>query len=278
MLHQRIELWDKEYLASHQITGTPVLDTYLLDGDRKRGAVLICPGGGYGFTSSREAEPIAMQFIAAGYHAFVLYYSVAPNRHPQPLRDVSRSICLIRDYAEEWKVIEDNIAVCGFSAGGHLTASIGVHWDKQQWVGVPGIEVGRNRPNALILSYPVISSGEFAHQGSFNNLLGTPSDAELLEMMSLEKQVSASTPPTFIWHTVSDNLVPVENALLFAHALQANHVPFEMHIYPDGPHGYSLANKETNIEIMESDDHVATWMSLCLEWLDHIWHSSRKTI
>jgi acetyl esterase/lipase len=271
MLHKRIELWEKNELERNSVVGVPVLDTYILEGAKQRGAVLVCPGGGYGFTSPREAEPIALQYNAAGYHAFVLYYSVAPNRHPQPLRDVSRAMCMIREHAADWNVNPELIAVCGFSAGGHLAASLGVHWDKQEWLRVPGIEVGLNRPNALILCYPVISSGNFAHQGSFKNLLGTPPDPQLFEQMSLEHQVSDATPPTFLWHTVEDKGVPVENALLFAQALRANSIPFEMHIYPDGPHGYSLATEETNPGHMTPDPHVATWMKLSIEWLGHIW-------
>lgn len=272
MLHKRLELWSENYLKEHDVAGVPVMDTYVLDGERSRSAVLVCPGGGYGMTSSREAEAIALQFNAVGYHAFVLYYSVAPNRHPQPLRDVSRAMCMIRDHAAEWNVDAERIAVCGFSAGGHLAASLGVHWGRTEWLdGAPGVEVGANRPNALILSYPVITSGEFAHQGSFNNLLGDQPDPALLAAMSLETQVTAAaTPPTFVWHTVEDQAVPVENALLFAGALRSCGVPFELHIYPDGPHGLSLATAETDNGVIGSYPHVAGWMKQCIAWLDGV--------
>ncbi len=112
-------------------------------------------------TSEREAEPIALQFTAAGFHAFIVYYRVAPAMHPKPLLDVSRAMCIIRDHADEWNVDGDKIAVCGFSAGGHLAASLGVHWNKAYIENSEGISEGMNRPDALILCYPVISSGDF---------------------------------------------------------------------------------------------------------------------
>jgi acetyl esterase/lipase len=267
MLNKTIDLWENyKYESVEPKDFRPKLVTYVLDGNKKRPAILICPGGGYGFTSPREAEPIAMQFNAAGFHAFVLYYSVAPNRHPQPLLDLSRAMCIIRESSDEWNVYTEKIAVCGFSAGGHLAASLGVCWDKP-YLKAPGITMGMNYPNALILSYPVITSGEFAHRGSFNNLLGTDSGSESLYEMSLEQQVSSKTPPTFLWHTFADKSVPVENTLLFAQALRKCDIPFEMHIYPEGSHGLSLANEETATDTTGVHPHVTTWIKLCIEWL-----------
>lgn len=245
----------------------PVMDTYVLDGRKTRGAVLVLPGGGYGFTSEREGEPIANQFTAAGFHAFVLWYSVAPHSHPQPIRDVSRALCIIRENAVQWHVDPDKIAVAGFSAGGHLAASIGVHWDKPWLSGIQGLNRDGNKPNALILSYPVITSGPLGHRGSFENLLGqNPSESDL-QMMSLEKQVGSQTPPTFLWHTFEDEAVPVENSLMFASALRQAGVPFEMHVYPEGRHGLSLASAETAWEGQGVDPHVGSWIRLCAEWL-----------
>lgn len=267
MINERIKIWKGISTVKKGKVYEPILETYVLAGEESRPAVLICPGGGYSFTSEREAEPIAMQFNAAGYHAFVIYYSVAPERHPQPLLDVSRSMCIIRQNAEKWKVKPDQIAVCGFSAGGHLTASLGVHWSKP-YLNVEGIEIGKNKPNALILGYPVITSDSFAHCGSFKNLLGNNPDPDLLEEMSLEKQVNSKTPPSFLWHTFSDPGVPVENSILFAQALRKKEIPFELHIYPEGPHGLSLATEETDNGEMGTYPHVATWMNLCIEWLE----------
>jgi acetyl esterase/lipase len=270
MLSKTIDIWENyTYNSKRDDNFRPTLDTYILSGNKKRPAVLICPGGGYQYTSEREAEPIALKFNAAGYHAFVLYYSTAPSMHPQPLLDLSRAMCIVKENSEAWNIAADNITVCGFSAGGHLVGSLGVHWNKP-YLEVPGITIGVNKPNSLILSYPVISSGEFAHRGSFNNLLGLDADEAALKEMSLEYQVSEITPPTFLWHTFADGAVPVENTLLFAQGLRKNNIPFELHIYPEGPHGLSLATEETAAENMGTFPHVATWMELCIQWLKDI--------
>lgn len=268
MISKTIDLWENlKYSGEAEDNFRPTMDTYVLKGDKKRGAVLICPGGGYGKTSPREAEPIALKFNAAGFHAFVLYYSCAPRRHPQPLLDISRAMCIIRNNAEEWQVNTDKIAVCGFSAGGHLVASLGVFYDKPYLKNIEGIDAGLNKPNALILVYPVISTGEFAHKLSFERLFGENPTAEALEEASLENAVSDKVPPTFLMHTYEDASVPIENSLLFAAALRKNKVPFEMHIYPRGPHGISLATEETRREDGENYPHVANWIGLCIEWL-----------
>ena len=271
MIHNIIDIWEKgKYAGAGNDGFKPVLHTYILNGAKKRGCVLICPGGGYGMTSEREAEPIALQFNAAGFHAAVLYYSVSPRRHPQPLLDVSRAMSIIRGHAGDWNIFSDKIAVCGFSAGGHLAGSLGVHWKKPYISKNAGIPAGSNRPDALILCYPVITSGEFAHRGSFENLLGPGADPALQDEMSLERQISADTPPAFLWHTFNDESVPVENSLLFAEGMRKKKIPFELHIYPNGPHGLSLATAETDDGGMGSHPHVATWMNLCTEWLSQI--------
>lgn len=249
----------------------PTLTTYVLNDpmeqNRKRGAVLVCPGGAYAMCSPREAEPIALMFNAAGFHAFVLDYSVAPHVFPDALCDASEAMKLIRKNAEEWGVEEDKIAVCGFSAGGHLAASLATFWNSEEAI---KCNDQKNKPNAAILCYPVISSGEMAHRGSFDNLLGDKKDdKKMLEYLSLESRVSADNPPTFLWHTFEDNAVPVENSLMFANALKKNDVPFEMHIYPKGSHGMSLATYEVCGNDW-SDSHVATWAKLACEWLEVI--------
>ena len=265
MIHNKIRIWEGfEYEGKGDDGFEPVMSTYILDGNQNRGAVLVLPGGGYSGTSAREAEQIAIKFNSAGFHSFVLYYSCAPRRHPQPLKDVTRAMCIIRQNAGSWKLDPAKIAVCGFSAGGHLAASIGVHFDKPYLKSVPGYEVGINRPDALILSYPVISSGHKKHSGSFKNLLGPDAPDSLIEEMSLEKQITAETPTAFIWHTFSDASVPVENSMLFAMGLREHNIPFELHVYPEGSHGLSLATKEV---CPEDHPHVATWIDLCREWL-----------
>lgn len=275
MINQKIKIWDGISSVQSNSNYEPYIETYILSGSKKRGAVLVCPGGGYEHTSEREAEPIAMQFTAKGYHAFVLYYSVAPSRHPQPLLDISRAMCIIRENADKWNIDNNRIAVCGFSAGAHLAASLGIHYDKP-YLEREGIVLGENRPNAMILAYPVITMKEFAHSGSREKLLGQNPGDDLINEMSLETQVSEKTPPAFIWHTAEDRSVPVENSLLFASALQKNKIPFELHIYPYGPHGLSLANEETDNGKNGVYPHVTGWINLCIEWLNGIFSGNSK--
>ena len=190
----------------------PKLYAYLLDPIKDyrpapRPAVLICPGGAYAYTSDREAEPLALYFLAAGIPTFVLRYSVAEvsdAKFPTSLREVSLAMAYIRAHGGEWAIDPQRVFVCGSSAGGHLAASLGVHWDKELvWKGA-GIPFGENRPAGTILMYPVISSGEKQHVGSFHNLMGETETPELREFLSLEKQVSGNTPPAFLWHTFED--------------------------------------------------------------------------
>lgn len=268
MIQKSIDIWEGfDFLSKSMVNPRPMLTTYILNGEKTRDAVLILPGGGYEFTSPREAEPVALQYAAAGYNAFVLEYSVGPNRFPQALRDTCRALTLIRQNAADWNTNPDKIAVCGFSAGGHLAASLGVFRNRPELFSAAGIDNNAVEPNALILAYPVITSGEFRHDGSFQNLLGTNATPEMLEMMSLETQVSPATPPVFVWSTFEDELVPVENSLLFASALRRHKVPFELHVYPRGVHGLSLATEETSNETYIASSHVATWLELSIRWL-----------
>jgi len=267
----RLWLWHGEPpCSSPEDDFRPWLDLYPVDvatraTDTPRGAVLVCPGGGYVNRAPHEAEPIARRFNACGFHAFVVHYRVSPHRHPAPLLDASRALRLIRAHADEWRVDPARIAVCGFSAGGHLAASLGVHYGMDvlntgDTAGVSGVALDAfsARPDALILGYPVITSGEFGHRGCFETLLGPDAAPEMLRLMSLELQVTPETPPTFLWHTAEDGGVPVENSLLFAMALHKHNVPFELHVYPYGHHGVGLSPE---------DPHVATWAELCCEWL-----------
>lgn len=247
----------------------PKLYAYLLDPIKDyrpapRPAVLICPGGAYAYTSDREAEPLALYFLAAGIPTFVLRYSVAEvsdAKFPTSLREVSLAMAYIRAHGGEWAIDPQRVFVCGSSAGGHLAASLGVHWDKELvWKGA-GIPFGENRPAGTILMYPVISSGEKQHVGSFHNLMGETETPELREFLSLEKQVSGNTPPAFLWHTFEDPSVPVENSLLYAAALAKHHIPFELHVYPRGGHGLALANELTSL------GDPALVVPECQEWV-----------
>ncbi len=238
----------------------PTITTYIIDNplsrEQIRPAVLVIPGGGYRKRSAREAEPVALQFNAAGFSSFVLNYSVAPlNSYNMPFEDAARAMRIIRENAEDFGIDKNKIAVCGFSAGAHLAATLCIYGD------------AADVPNAAILSYPVITSGEFAHKGSFECLLGDGMSEELLDRFSLEKHITPSFPPTFLWHTFEDKSVPIENSLLLMSALRKNNVKFEAHIYPSGGHGLSLARRDVSRSEDGIDLHVSSWMNLCVDWL-----------
>lgn len=256
--------------------GDAKLYTYLLDNsdeidiDRKRPLVLICPGGGYEFTSEREAEAVAVQYLARGFQACVLRYSVCPAEFPQALCELAMSVAHIREHAKEYFVNKDKIAVVGFSAGGHLAASLGVFWDKgwlSEKIGLCSEDI---RPNGLILSYPVITTGINTLGGSVTNLMGRKASTELRELLSLENQVTSKVPPTFIWHTVTDVDVPVQNSILFAEALINSSVSVELHIFPTGGHGLALANEETASKSANFgvNKRCQDWMDLSCKWLN----------
>ena len=271
MIHEKLEiqLKNSEFKAN--------LFTYLLDNsleidpNRKRPVVLICPGGGYTMTSDREAEALAVKFLAMGYHAAVLRYSVAPARFPEALLQLATAVALIRENAEKWHIDENKIVVQGSSAGGHLAASLGVFWNKSFVAEALEMDSEKFRPNGLMLSYPVITSGEKAHQGSFENVLGEQyADAQKRRFLSLEYHVSKDTPPTFLWHTAPDDVVPVENSLLFFQALHALNIPAELHIYPIGGHGLGLATSETATpEGYGIQAECESWITLAGEWMKH---------
>lgn len=245
---------------------------------RERPLVLLCPGGGYGYTSDREAEPIALQFLAMGYHAAVLRYSCAPARYPTALLELAQSVLLIRERAGQWHVDTDKLVIQGCSAGGHLAACYAMFWDRQ-WLreraGVADPDRELLRPNGLLLCYPVITSGEFAHRGSYENLLGDlPDRARLLEDLSLEGQVSGAVPPTFVWHTYEDQAVPVENSLLLVSALRRAGIPTEFHMYPKGGHGLALATALTQTSDGRCvQPQCAGWIDLAHTWLEAIFSS-----
>ncbi len=232
-----------------------------------RAAILICPGGGYKNLSGREGEPIALKFLAAGFNCFVLKYSVFENaKDYAPLIEASYAVKYIRENAARFNCDPDKVFSCGFSAGGHLAGWIGSCWNDPH---IPAHLRGINRPNGMILCYPVITGGEFAHVGSFKHLTGKDEPTmEEREAFSLNRLVSENTCPAFIWHTFTDGTVPVENSLLMAEAMRANGIPFELHIFPEGPHGLSLANAETaTVNPKSINPHTEVWADLAISWV-----------
>lgn len=246
----------------------------------KRPCVVVCPGGGYGRTVPREAECVAFSFVGREIPVLVVDYSCAPNpdktpdiRFPIQVQEISCAIAYARANAERFEIDPDKIFVLGFSAGGHAAASVGCFWNKEYAYKPQGLAQGENKPCGMILCYPVITSGEYAHRGSFINLLGRDATPEMLESVSLEKQVSEDTVPTFMWHTCEDELVPLQNTVLFAKALADAKIPFEYHVYPTGPHGMSTATYDSfppywdKIRDKVDIEHNGRWIEDAVHWI-----------
>ncbi|MDE7333101.1 MAG: alpha/beta hydrolase [Lachnospiraceae bacterium] len=263
----------KQFTISPLLPSGGELTGYLHDPDDefifrgKRPAILIFPGGGYQRLAGREMDPVAFEFYAAGFNTFFLKYSIHGEDHPEPLgieplSQASEAILRIRANGDAWNTRESQVAVLGFSAGGHLAGSCAVLWDLPELKELIDTKGGKNRPDAAILGYSVTVTGEYAHTDSIRNLVGNLGDANE-ELFNLPGHVTPDTPPCFLWSTVEDELVPVENTLLFANALQKHHISYELHLYTHGRHGLTLGMMETN----ESHPHLASWVRLCKEWL-----------
>lgn len=260
--------------------GSVYLDAYLPDKSPEmphldvRPAMMICPGGGYSFVSDREGEPVAFHFLAAGYTCFVLHYSIkGQSAFPHSLVDLMRAMAHVRRGAAHFAIDADKIGVIGFSAGGHLAASLGVFWQDGEILKSAGVSAEEARPNALLLIYPVIDVAHRTHSGTAQNLAqGTPDDAKcaLFEKLSLQNQVRDQVPPTFLFSTFYDNAVPVESSLWFAEALLASEIPFEMHIAQDGVHGLALADRVTARTPDGLNEGVSEWPRLAVRWLDNL--------
>lgn len=224
-----------------------------------RPLVLVVPGGGYEHVSQREADPVAVQFLAAGYHAAVLWYSVGEQaRDYRPLDQLNKAMALLRAHAGAWGIRLRQIALCGFSAGAHLALSGAV-------LDLPGCAGAQQRPDALILSYPVVTAGPFAHRGSFVQLSGSQDPADHLAF-GLEDKITPAVPPVFVWHTMEDATVPVENTLMLVSALHKAGVPCEAHLFPHGKHGLSVCTAEVGNEM----PHPGRWLELAKEWLGEV--------
>jgi acetyl esterase/lipase len=237
----------------------PTLQIIRPEKDPDGSAIIVCPGGGYTHLAPHEGEPVARHLNQTGVTGFVLRYRRAPYKHPTPLLDAARAIRTVRARAKEWQLDPTRIGILGFSAGGHLAATISTKFDDGDATAADPIDRVSSRPDVSVLCYPVITFTEVsAHTGSRKNLLGENPPAELVEQLSAERHVTPRTPPTFLFHTMADPGVPVENSLLYAAALRANKIPYAMHIYEQGRHGVGLA---------ENDPVLRTWPTLLSNWL-----------
>jgi len=244
----------------------PSVTVYLPESNGANSGVVVCPGGGYGMLAlDHEGKQIAEWLNARGVAAFILRYRLGPRyHHPIELGDAQRAIRLVRFHAGDYGVAADRIGIWGFSAGGHLASTAGTHFDKGNADAADAIDRVSSRPDFMILAYPVISlNTPYTHRGSLRNLLGDNPDPKLAASLSNETQVTAETPPTFLFHTSTDPVVPVENSVLFYLALRKAGVPAEMHIYERGQHGVGLA---------QSDPMLSTWPSRLADWMKlHGW-------
>lgn len=250
MINETYLLWEKEEY-SYPVKGQfiPNIVTYIHEKNSElRPAMIVVPGGGYCIVSDTEAEIVAKEFYNKGYNAFVVTYTtnllMTIPLKLQPLKDLSKAVRFVRKKSKQFSINPNKVVICGFSAGGHVTGSLAVHFGARELALDSEYDKVSNRPDAVILSYPVITSGEYAHKGSFRALLGEDASLKELEYMSLEKQVNKDTPPTFLWQTATDDVVPVENSYLYAKACKKHGVTFEHHVFGNGGHGMSLANED----------------------------------
>jgi acetyl esterase/lipase len=223
-------------------------------------AVIVCPGGSYmHLAMDHEGVQVAKWLNSLGISAFVLQYRLGPKyHHPAMIDDAHRAIRTVRSHAAALHIEPDRIGIWGFSAGGHLASTAATHFDSGNSSAPDPIDRAGSRPDFAILAYPVISLGEFAHALSRKNLLGEDPDPKLVESLSNDLQVTAQTPPTFLFHTTTDTTVPVENSVRFYLALRKAGVPAELHIFQNGPHGVGLA---------PTDATLSAWSSLLANWL-----------
>lgn len=264
MICEKIDLY--KYFGLRRKPGCKgYLNTYISEHPdfpkRFRPAILVIPGGGYWFVSNNEKECIALSYVNKGFAAFTLDYSVAPIKFPTQLIEGAMAIAYIKENAKDLGIKADKVAAIGFSAGGHLTGMLGTLFKREEIKTALGKSASLVRPDAIILSYPVITSGSKAHVGSFDCLCGD--NEGLRAELSLENCVKKNSSPAFIWTTMDDELVPSENSLYMAAAYKTAGVPFELHIFETGNHGLSLANEEVG----HDNKPVQKWFELSCTWL-----------
>lgn len=242
-------------------TDIPTVAIYLPAANPTHTAVVIAPGGGYQHLAmDHEGLQVAQWLNAHGVAAVVLKYRLGPTyHHPIELGDAQRALRYVRSHAQQMDVRPDHIGMLGFSAGGHLTATAGTRFDAGNVSAADPIDRVSSRPDFLVLCYPVISMEDgTAHAGSVKYLLGDNPTAQQKAMLSADEQVTPQTPPSFLWSTTDDAVVPVNNTVLFYQALVRNKVPAELHIFPHGHHGLGLA---------QTEPQVSAWPDLLYRWM-----------
>ena len=228
--------------------------TGMLADDGARWAVLILPGGGYRRVAPAESEPVALAFAAAGVQAFTLSYSVLPARWPQQLLEGAAALAWLREHAARFGFRPDRVAVCGFSAGGHLAACLSCLWREPVLKETLGLAPEQVRPDAAILCYPVINEGKYLDP------LGPDTPRP-------DRRIPADHPPAFLWTTGADGTVPPANTLDYVRGLGERGVPFELHLFQEGSHAMGLADRESARDPAHYDAHAAAWHGLCVDWL-----------
>ena len=252
MINYQEQIWqDGEYNYEAAYGFVPNIHTYIHDDDKVRPCMLIVPGGGYCMVCNVEGEPVAKTFCEMGMNSIVLTYTTditmsVPLRKT-PLCDISRAVRYVRNNADRFHIDPRQITIIGFSAGGHLCASLCTHFEDIEDPD-PTLNAISNRPDGAVLCYPVITASEYTHKSSIESLVGYTPSKEELEYFSLETQVSANTPPCFIWQTVGDEAVPVKNSEVFAAALREHNVPYAYYAFPYGLHGLSVCSEDVKNE------------------------------
>lgn len=294
MIHETIYLYEGR--TDVTLTTYVLSDSGEILAGKKRPAVLICPGGAYLACSDREAEPIAMAFATMGYHAFVLRYSVYGGeafdnhfvgmipreecRYPAPMQEIGLAMFYIKEHAQEWLVDADKVAICGFSAGAHNCAMYATHWHMPVITDFLGKDKELFRPAACILAYCIsdyvymkehadrhIGARELFDAANLSYLGSKEVSKEQLMEVSPARFVTAETPPTFLWATAEDEVVPVQHSIRMAHALADEGVPFELHIFEEGRHGLSLATQASSNCKAQINPDAAKWVGLAEAWL-----------
>ena len=266
MLYEKVKFDEKDEKAFLEVFAPDKIEGFV------RKAILVIPGGAYSSVcASREGEPIAQAFIPHGYSAFVLHYTVNEKPFPSHLVQASKAIKHIKDNADKYGIDPENVFVVGFSAGGHLAASVGTMWHKEEVYKEIDMPFGYNKPKGMMLIYPVIT-GKYYNARSIENLLMKEDLSEKdIEITSAACAVSEKTSPAYIIHTANDELVDVRHSLEMSEALAGNKIPFELHIYPDAPHGVALGNEITKCGVEKwSNPAISEWVGNAAAWANNL--------